>query len=166
MITTKHLASRFSADLDTMRKFADGMSHEDSLLQPQGIEGNCLNWLIGHLTNSRNSLLRMSGFAGAQWQGVVPWEQLRTRYGNGSQPITADGPDVLKLAQLFEGLAAQQTAINEHIGNMPAEKADAEIEAIGRKLPIDHFVMYMYGHEQLHIGQMEYVRPLSGRKNP
>ena len=166
MITPKDLVARYAIDLDIIRKFADGYSHEESLIQAPAVDGNCMNWLVGHLANSRNTILRMSGFADAQWQKYATWEQLRTRYGNGSLPIMTDGPDVLKLPQLLEGLAASQANFDKHIATLTAEQANVEIDAIGRMQPVDHFLVYMLGHEQFHIGQMEYVRPLSGKKNP
>lgn len=166
MISPKDFAAHFGRGADTLRKFSDGLTHEDSLLQPHQIEGNCLNWIVGHLLNSRNTVLRMSGAPERQWQQVVGFEAMRARYGNGSQAIKTDGPDVLKLPQLLAGLNHTQEQINQLLGGASTEQAAVEIEALGRKMPLDNFWMYMFGHEQYHIGQLEYVRPLSGHKNP
>ncbi len=166
MITPKDIVARFAVGAQIIRTFAEGYTHDESLISPVGFQGNCMNWLVGHLVNSRNTVLRLSGFPNAQWQAYAPWEELRANYGNGSKPITADGPHVLRLAQSLEGLEATQAALVAHVATMTQEHANVEIEAIGRSQPVDHFLMYMLGHEQFHIGQMEYVRPLSGKKNP
>jgi hypothetical protein len=165
MITPKDIAANFARSADMIRNFTNGLNHAQSLAQP-ALDGNCLNWVVGHILNSRNTLLRLTGAADKQWQDVVPWEALRARYGNGSQPIRADGADVLQLSQLLDGLTASQTQINAVLGAISSEAASAEIEALGRKLALDHFWIYMFGHEQYHTGQLEYTRPLSGLKNP
>jgi hypothetical protein len=165
MITTNDLAGYFARNAQNMAKFCDGLSHDESLLQPHGIEGNCLNWVVGHLVNSRNTILRLTGAPDKQWVSYRSWEALRARYGNGSLPIKADGDDVLKLSQILEGLNATQANITAHFATLSAEQANAEIDFLGRRLPLDHFILYMFGHENYHIGQFEYLRPLSGKPN-
>ncbi|MCW1969179.1 MAG: DinB family protein [Anaerolineae bacterium] len=166
MFTPKDFAAFYTRNTGMMQKFAADLSHEESLLTPNGIEGNCLNWIIGHLVNTRNSVLRFCGAPERQWVQYKTMEELRALYGNGSAPIGPGSTSALQLSQLLEGLAANQAALEDVLTHLPAEKANAEIEALGRKMPLDHLLLYLFGHEQYHIGQLEYVRPLSGKKNP
>jgi len=43
-----------------VRTNVDGLTHEDSLLQPQP-GGNCLNWVVGHLLFVDQRMLRRLG---------------------------------------------------------------------------------------------------------
>ena len=42
---------------------ADGLTHEDSLLQ-LSFRGNCFNWVVGHVLVSRENVLKMLGIEG------------------------------------------------------------------------------------------------------
>ena len=166
MITPKDLLAFYTRNTGMMQKFAADITQAESLMTPNGIEGNCLNWIIGHLVNTRNTVIRFCGVPERQWLTYKTMEELRTLYGNGSSPIGPGSTSALHLSQLLEGLAATQTVIEEVMTQLPAEKMNAEVEALGRKMPLDHLFLYLFGHEQYHIGQLEYVRPLSGKKNP
>lgn len=166
MITSKDLVAFYTRNTGTMQKFAADITQAESLMTPNGIEGNCLNWIIGHLVNTRNTVIRFCGAPERQWLTYKTMEELRALYGNGSAPLGAGSTTALQLSQLLEGLAATQAAIEEVMTPLTSEKLNAEVEALGRKMPLDHLFLYLFGHEQYHIGQLEYVRPLSGKKNP
>jgi hypothetical protein len=57
-------------------------THEESRLQfPFG--GNCLNWVMGHLTTTRTNLLAMLGSSDTVWT----FDEAK-RYIPGSSPVT------------------------------------------------------------------------------
>jgi hypothetical protein len=58
----------------------EGLSHEDSLIQPRP-GGNCLNWVVGHLLAIYHHVLPLLG-----QEAVMPRNVLK-RYDRGSPPI-------------------------------------------------------------------------------
>jgi len=72
----------------------EGMSAEDSLVQPPG-RGNCANWILGHLVNIHNQLAEVLGVAPV-WEapeleragpepirdagGAIDWHELVARF--------------------------------------------------------------------------------------
>ena len=60
MINKNDLAKLLFEEQDLMLKQVDGLSHADSLLQPQP-GGNCLNWVMGHLVVNLADILQFLG---------------------------------------------------------------------------------------------------------
>src|SRR5215204_166264 len=70
-----------------------GVSHQESLINPQP-GGSCLNWVLGHLTRSRNQALALFG-----QKPMFPSEELDSYDDNGGKPFrheTAIAFDELK----------------------------------------------------------------------
>jgi hypothetical protein len=57
---TKTIAYQFGLCSHVLEKNLEGVSHEESLINPQP-GGSCLNWIVGHLTRSRNQALGLFG---------------------------------------------------------------------------------------------------------
>lgn len=82
----------------------EGMTAEQSLAQPSP-GGNCANWIVGHLTNVQNGVMRLAGqepvwesdqLKNAGWEpitgpvGAIPWETMRDRIlGSRERCVTA-----------------------------------------------------------------------------
>src|SRR5262245_8136386 len=71
----------------------EGMTAEQSLAQPSP-GGNCANWILGHITNVQNSVMRLAGqepvreseqLSHAGWEPItslsnaIAWETMRDR---------------------------------------------------------------------------------------
>ena len=131
-----------------------GLSHEDSLLQLP-FRGNCLNWVVGHILDSRNELMVHLGEP-----AFMTTEQTAV-YTRGTEPITGEGPDVIPFDSLLEMLESSQTNLVECLKRMPPETLETIIdEESGRQL-IDRVEFYNW-HETYHVGQLEYLRQLAG----
>jgi uncharacterized damage-inducible protein DinB len=93
----------------------EGMSPEDSLVQPPG-GGNCANWILGHLVNVHNNLAGVLGVepvwespdlerAGPEpirsEEGAIPWDALVDRFA-ASEDRFAGALDALTDDQLAE----------------------------------------------------------------
>jgi uncharacterized damage-inducible protein DinB len=88
------LAQQFKLFYDTAARNVSGMTHEQSLAQTQG-GGNCANWILGHLVNVHNSVMRLVNEAPV-WedeqlkragfdpitgpQNAIDWDTLRDRF--------------------------------------------------------------------------------------
>src|SRR5688500_13745287 len=96
-----------------------GLTQEDSLVQPQP-EGNCLNFVVGHLVNVYDKILPLLGQEPVMGDAVA-------RYERGSPPIV--GP--AEAMELDELLAAFDTQTDR----FQAGLATLTPEALERPMP-------------------------------
>lgn len=151
----ERLAAGFALNTRIIGLQTDGLSHEDSLIQsPYRI--NCLNWVLGHLLDGRGRLLELLG-AGR----VVPAERTE-RYRRESDPILGDGPDVIRLGDLVEGLEAAGGRIVEILESMDPTDLDAEVDEGDGPRPLGHVVFGRYFHDTYHTGQTDLLRQVAG----
>ena len=88
----------FERNRRLLRSQAEGLSHIQSLLQPPA--GNCFNWVLGHIVVHRDKVISACG-------GRPVMDDAQTaRYQNESDPVTADGEDVVAFDVLLELLDA------------------------------------------------------------
>lgn len=129
-----------------------GLTHEDSLLQLP-FRGNCLNWVLGHIVQNRNDMLKLLE-ADPIWQ---PNEE--APYAPGSRPITNPQVPHLPLETIMQ--AFQQT--QRHIIQRLHEIEPDELEHINGK-PAGGMgrLEALLWHETYHVGQTEYLRQLAG----
>jgi uncharacterized damage-inducible protein DinB len=130
------------------------VSHEESLVQPIK-NSHSINWLLGHIISSRTIPLRRIN-AEPVWT-----EEQRGRYRNGSAPISADEPLVLKLPALLtlfdqtqeRLLAGMPTLTNEYLNSLSDHKDNTFFESFN----------YFQFHETYHIGQMTIIAEFLGK---
>ncbi|HLF89070.1 MAG TPA: hypothetical protein VI451_09010 [Anaerolineales bacterium] len=60
MIHPQALIKMFGYNLKLIVEQLTGMTHEESLFQPP-FEGNCINWVLGHLVSSRSTPMKLIG---------------------------------------------------------------------------------------------------------
>jgi uncharacterized damage-inducible protein DinB len=129
----------------------DGLTHHDSLLQPP-FRGNCLNWVLGHIVESRNTILNLLG-------GEPFWTpEQRARYARESKAVTENTGE-LTFEKIVSDLDSSQQQLVERIGNLEDEAfnhADKEGKSLGEKLT------FLIWHETFHTGQTDQLRQLAG----
>ena len=134
------------------------VSHEESLAAPkQG--GNCLNWVVGHMTRTRN--LALASFAGKSPYAMEDFAAYDDRRGAEFSRATA-----LPIDELRRRYKAMQEPLVRAIGSMPAEVLAAKPprnmtgdpnETIGSNLATFVF------HESYHVGQTGVLRRVAGK---
>ena len=155
MITNFQLIDGFSLNLRLIKLHTAGLSHADSLIQtPYNI--NCLNWVLGHIAVSRDSVMRLIGAE------PLLNEVGTLRYKSESTPITEDGPDILPLEQLLEILATGQTSIEAALEGLSETDLMKEIEVGERMMPLGTRLHGFYFHDTYHTGQIDLLRQISG----
>lgn len=155
MIEAADLVRAFKRNTRIIEMQADGLSHADSLLQTEH-NINCLNWVIGHVVQNRDQLLGALGR-----EAVLPPE-VSQRYAQESDPVTEDGPNVLKLEELLELLNVSQDQVAEALGSMTAEDF-AQTQPQGeRTVTVGSRVHFSYFHDTYHTGQTELLRQIAG----
>lgn len=140
---------------------AAGVSHEESLVQPQP-EGNCMNWVLGHLVAVYDRAREIF-----DPETYAPDESL-TRYERGSEPITEpeDARDFDELLALWDDLATGHeeglAALTRDDLSQPApfspDGPPREGDTVGSLLATIQF------HQAYHAGQLGVLRRIAGKE--
>jgi uncharacterized damage-inducible protein DinB len=157
MITTANLAEAFARNVTIIQRQAAGLTQEESLRQPP-FRGNCLNWVVGHLADYRDHILRA-----LDAEPVIG--EAGERYARESEPISGDGPGVLPLEALLAMLAKSQEGIAEALGRATPEDLAREVPAGQRTVTVGERLFFWYFHETYHVGQTELLRQLAGKND-
>ncbi|MEZ4668866.1 MAG: DinB family protein [Anaerolineae bacterium] len=157
MIDAKLLIEIAERNLRTLMRQLNGLTHEQSLLQPP-FRGNCLNWVVGHLVTSRERMLLLV-------EAEPVWtEEQRKRYERGSEPVTA-GSDALHFDQI---VAAYETTHHRLITRLQSVTQDElNVRKAPYNIPADpepvwDWLQFLLWHETYHIGNTELLRQLAG----
>lgn len=142
-----------------VRLNTDGVSHADSLVQPQP-DGNCLNWVIGHLIAIYHHTFPLLG-----QQPVLP-AQVLARYDRGSPPIrdASEATDFSELLNSWDetsrrfaaGLATLDPATL--VSPAPLSPSNDPTETIGSLLSS------IAWHQAYHAGQTGLLRRVTGKR--
>lgn len=125
-----------------VNKNLEGISQEDSLVSPAN-GGNCINWVLGHITVTRDEMLKEMGLE------KICDEVMRGLYIQGSKPIERDTAlDVNFLLKKYN--ESQDMIVNEL----------ASKEFTEEKIKI--FAGFGF-HEAYHCGQIGILRRVAGR---
>jgi uncharacterized damage-inducible protein DinB len=156
VITTTDLIGGLERNLGIIKAQTEDLSHADSLLQLP-FRGNCLNWVLGHMAENRNTLLRFLG------EEAILSEAHAARYGYGSEPVCGDGDDILTLEQLLAALEQSQGALAARLETITPEEMAREEESFLGTTTLGQLVFFLFWHESYHVGQPEYLRQLAGK---
>ena len=156
MITTADLISGLERNLGIVKAQTKGLSHADSLLQLP-FRGNCLNWVLGHMADNRNTMLRLLG------EEAILDEAHAKRYGYGSEPVCGGGDDILTLEQLLAVLEQGQSALATRLEKLTAEELAGEVQSFLGTTTLGQLIFFLFWHETYHVGQPEYLRQLAGK---
>jgi hypothetical protein len=156
MITKDDFAKMLSGELDILRRQTEGLTHQESLLQPQP-GGNCLNWVMGHLVVNLLDILKVL-------DGVMPsgLPDL-AHYGFGSEPVHGDEPGVIELPVLVDAYALLTKTITDRLAQMSEADFDEEIEFWQGQSRRGYVAFFYFFHNTYHIGQLEQLRNLAGK---
>ena len=127
MFTIDTLINAYARNLYFIKTHTTGMTHADSLAQPP-LKGNCANWIVGHITLYRNTVLKDLG------QPSVFPDDIALRYRAGSEPVLHDEPGLAQLPALLAALDASQDMLAAGLRALtPASMSKAVADAhVGR----------------------------------
>ncbi len=152
IIDPQTLISMIGVNSRVITQQTNGLTHEDSLLQLP-FRGNCMNWVLGHMVEHRDKMLRILGET-PQWNA-----DQAARYAPRSEPILPDS-EAERIENLLRDLQAAQERIVATLGSATPESlakvTDGEEQTDGERL---HFLLW---HETYHLGQTEILRQLAG----
>jgi uncharacterized damage-inducible protein DinB len=147
------LAKHFGVMYGTAAANLDGFTQERSLVQPSP-GGNCANWILGHLVNVQNGVMKLVGeqpvwesdqLARAGWDpitepsGAIDWDTLRDRFlGSRDRCVAA-------IAKLSDASLAEMVP-----------------DPFGGKTSRGEMLNVLAYHQAYHIGQLGVVRRIAG----
>ena len=158
MITATDLIGALERNLGIIKAQTQGLSHADSLLQLP-FRGNCLNWVLGHIVDNRNTMLRFLGE-----EAILSEAQVK-RYEFNSEPVCGDAGDILTLEQLLMVLEQGQSALTAKLQKMTVEELAREVQSFLGTTTLGQLIFYLYWHESYHTGQTEALRQLAGKND-
>ena len=144
----------------TLLRQVGDLTHEESLLQPP-FRGNCLNWVVGHLTQSRNKMLQL-----IDEPSVWSKEQI-ARYERDSPPVTS-GEDALRFEQILADLKTAHERLVARLQTMSLDELAAPAKEIIKGVDswnIGEFLHFLLWHETYHLGNTELLRQLAGKND-
>ena len=156
ILTTDSLAKDFKRNSWIIEAQTRDLTHQDSLLQVPGV--NCLNWVLGHIANSRDEVLSLLGESPALGEAAA-------RYRRESDPVTADGLGVVPLEGLLAVVAEGQERIEAALAVLPEESLQELRQNGDRTLPLGTLLHFAMWHETYHVGQTELLRALAGKRD-
>lgn len=152
MLTPNVITGLYNINQRVLVRQLDGLGHDDTLLQLP-FRGNCLNWVLGHIAQSRDAALTLLG------QDTLLTPEQKALYETDSKPITS-GECAMSFDDLWSTLQKQHSLLVELIESKTADELDALIPDTDRTLGSRlHFLAW---HEGYHAGQTELLRQLAG----
>jgi hypothetical protein len=134
-------------------KLVDGLSNDDSLVQPP-FEANCLNWVLGHILAGRNEAL--------SYLAAEPiWDEAEAaRYKTGSPPITR-ADQALPFERLLNDFEESQRRLVAALEDTSAEQLATVVDTRFGERPVGQHIDGLHWHETYHTGQLEILRALA-----
>jgi uncharacterized damage-inducible protein DinB len=157
-VEPEYLISGFSGNAGVVGRLTEDITHIDSLLVPS-YGGNNLNWILGHIVLARHRVLKLLELE-PLWE-----EEKLALYETGSERITE--AQAVALESLLADLETTSGQIASVLGDksfadmalaLPSESEDQPPSTLGQTL------LGLYWHESYHIGQMELLRRVAGKK--
>jgi hypothetical protein len=142
-----------------VRMNTDGITHEESLAQPQPA-GNCMNWVVGHLIWVYNNVLPMLG------QEPVLGKDALKRYDRGT-PALADGAEAQSWDTLLTAWDQASERVDAGLANLTTEKLDAPAPISPRNNPnetVRSLLGLFFFHQAYHAGQTGLLRRMAGKE--
>jgi len=147
------LGQAFETNHWLIHRLVDGLNHADSVIQPP-YQGNCLNWVLGHIVVSRHRVLSLL-------EETPVWgDDEISLYDTGSQPITGDGQG-LKFEDVLAALDTAEERIQAALSGISSAGLNQIVETSRGIKPVGKHIAGRNWHETYHIGQLELLREIA-----
>lgn len=154
MITGESLHWNFERNASYVHTLLAGLEHADSLVQPP-VNGNCINWILGHIVCYRNYTMTVCGL-----EPVVTAE-VADRYARDSAPVTGAGTDIADFAQLLAAYNQSHNQLLTYLKSVDEATLCEVISAAGFTMGRGELLTSFMRHESYHAGQFELLRALA-----
>ena len=134
-----------------------GLSEEDGLIQPP-TGGNCLNWVAGHIVDSRGATLELLG-----QERPFPADKY-ARYGRGTDAVTVSKGTV-PLGEMLADFAATGDGLKAGLAGLTSERLAEKAPfspGNNEKETVGSLMVGLAFHESYHCGQLGVLRRMAG----
>jgi len=155
----KTIAYQFGLCSHILERNLAGLSHEESLINPQPA-GSCLNWVLGHVTRTRNRALSLVG-----GRPLFANEEFDAYDDNGG--VTFQAETAIHLDELKRRFKALQEPLVSGLDSMSIEAMDkpAPVSPTGNpNETVGSLLAALAFHEAYHVGQTGMLRRIVGRE--
>lgn len=157
MLSPQDLSEAFARNGMILKMQTDGLTHEDSLCQLP-FNGNCLNWVLGHIAAYRDGMLKVLGEPPIMGTEGV-------RYQTDSDPMKEADAGTLPLEELLTWIDRTQDCITAALSSIDEAALSRELTIGLRKTTVSKQLFFGYFHESYHVGQTELFRQLAGKND-
>ncbi len=151
MINAANLLWNFERNASYVRESLAGLTHTDSLVQPPA-EGNCINWILGHIVCYRNYAQVVCALP------PVVAESVTQRYARGSAAVVDDADDVTSFAMLLTAYNQSHQQLTSYLEAVTTESLQEVVDAAGFTMARGEILTSFMRHESYHAGQFEFLR--------
>ena len=155
-MSTRALSTQVYYNLGALKMNLEGLTNEESLIQPQPA-GNCLNWIVGHILANRAGILGLLG------QEPVWDEEEAEPYQRGSEPLT-DPTQAKNLEDLVAMLETSQESILAGLSEISDEALQASAPSGKEGETVETGLAGLVFHEAYHVGETGILRRLLGHE--
>lgn len=147
------LAREYELMYMTAEMNLEGMTPEHALVQPSP-SGNCANWILAHLVDVQNSVMKLAG-------AEPVWDDDSVA-GVGADPITAPG-EAVDWAELVDRfLSSRKRCIVALEGLSEETLSDGLEDPFGEPCSRAELLGLLLTHQMYHVGQLGLSRRLAG----
>ena len=142
---------------DVVRMNLEGISHEQSLVQPKPA-GNCSNWVVGHLVTVYNRVLPLLGQTPVDSAGDL------ARYARGSSALTR-ASDALPLQELVSAWDEACVRVDAGLTELPPRQLEMVVPDGPTGDPHEtmrSLLAVVLFHQAYHAGQLGILRRIAG----
>jgi uncharacterized damage-inducible protein DinB len=153
MKTQQAIAQQFGFVYRMIADNVEGMTAEQSLASPTP-GGNCANWIVGHLTNVQNGVMRAIG-----QEPVWESEQLANA---GWEPITGKGKAIAWETMRDRILGSRDRCVAAIANLSDAQMAEQVPHPFGGTTSRAELLSLLAFHQAYHSGQLGITRRVAG----
>ncbi len=141
-----------------LMKNLEGITEEEALITPES-GGNCANWVVGHILEGRNGLLKMLGEAPL-------WDDAKAAPYKRGATGAMDPATTVPVAALLAAFSGCQDTLVAGLKRFDPERLDEKAPWSPTNNPDETFGSLMAGvvfHEAYHVGQTGVLRRVMGK---
>jgi len=153
---TDALNMLFGINYEVLKKNLDGVTHEESLIQPEG-GGNCLNWVLGHIVATRDNVMLLLN------QEPVWGNEISGIYQRGSDPLR-DGSSAQPFEKIVADLGRSQDRLVAGLATVSEPKLSARSPDTSIAETVGELLFVLQFHEAYHAGQTGLLRRIAGHE--
>lgn len=152
----QELIDSFGTTSWLVSRFAEGVSHEDSIATPP-FRANSFNWVLGHILVSRDRVMALLGY------DVVLQPHEKDLYETGSNTLNPE--EAVRLETLLQAMQESQERIAQCLTAVTDEEL-GEMYNEERGQTVQDRIAGLHWHETYHVGQLEILRQVHREQKP